>query len=37
LKALGGGGGHRIIVGTPEAIASDIETWFKAGAADGFT
>lgn len=36
LKALGGGVGHRIIVGTPESIADDIETWFKAGAADGF-
>jgi FMN-dependent oxidoreductase (nitrilotriacetate monooxygenase family) len=36
LKALGGGVGHRIIVGTPEFIADDIETWFKAGAADGF-
>lgn len=36
LKALGGGVGHRIIVGTPEAIADDIETWFRAGAADGF-
>jgi FMN-dependent oxidoreductase (nitrilotriacetate monooxygenase family) len=36
LKALGGGVGHRIIVGTPEIIADDIETWFRAGAADGF-
>ena len=36
LKALGGGVGHRIIVGTPEAIADDIEAWFRAGAADGF-
>lgn len=36
LKALGGGVGHRILVGTPEAIADDIETWFRAGAADGF-
>jgi FMN-dependent oxidoreductase (nitrilotriacetate monooxygenase family) len=36
LKALGGGVGHRIIVGTPEAVADDIEAWFKAGAADGF-
>jgi FMN-dependent oxidoreductase (nitrilotriacetate monooxygenase family) len=36
LKALGGGVGHRINVGTPESIADDIETWFKAGAADGF-
>ncbi len=36
LRALGGGVGHRIIVGTPEAIADDMEAWFKAGAADGF-
>ncbi len=36
LKALGGGVGHRILVGTPETIADDIETWFRAGAADGF-
>jgi FMN-dependent oxidoreductase (nitrilotriacetate monooxygenase family) len=36
LRALGGGVGHRIIVGTPEQIADDIEAWFKAGAADGF-
>jgi FMN-dependent oxidoreductase (nitrilotriacetate monooxygenase family) len=36
LRALGGGVGHRIIVGTPEQIADDIETWFQAGAADGF-
>ena len=28
--------GHRVIVGTPEQIADDIEAWFKAGAADGF-
>ncbi|MDQ7905121.1 LLM class flavin-dependent oxidoreductase [Phytohabitans sp. ZYX-F-186] len=36
LKRLSGGGGHRIVVGTPEQIADDIETWFRAGAADGF-
>jgi hypothetical protein len=36
LRALGGGVGHRIIVGAPEQIADDIEAWFKAGAADGF-
>lgn len=36
LKHLSGGGGHRIIVGTPEQIADDIEHWFRAGAADGF-
>jgi FMN-dependent oxidoreductase (nitrilotriacetate monooxygenase family) len=36
LRALGGGVGHRIIVGTPERIADDIEEWFHSGAADGF-
>jgi FMN-dependent oxidoreductase (nitrilotriacetate monooxygenase family) len=36
LRALGGGVGHRIIIGTPEQVADDIESWFKAGAADGF-
>ncbi|PPJ01286.1 LLM class flavin-dependent oxidoreductase [Nocardia nova] len=36
LKKLSGGGGHRIVVGTPERIADDIERWFRAGAADGF-
>ncbi|GIE88215.1 LLM class flavin-dependent oxidoreductase [Actinoplanes regularis] len=36
LKRLSGGGGHRIVAGTPEQIADDIETWFRAGAADGF-
>ncbi len=36
IRALNGGTGHRTIVGTPSAIADDIETWFAAGAADGF-
>ncbi|TXM65320.1 LLM class flavin-dependent oxidoreductase [Methylobacterium sp. WL12] len=36
LRALGGGVGHRIVAGTPEVIADDIEAWFRAGAADGF-
>ncbi|MEV8516027.1 LLM class flavin-dependent oxidoreductase [Dactylosporangium sp. NPDC051484] len=36
LKKLSGGGGHRIVTGTPEQIADDIERWFHAGAADGF-
>ncbi|MCJ2078477.1 LLM class flavin-dependent oxidoreductase [Methylobacterium sp. E-016] len=36
LRALGGGVGHRIVAGTPEAIADDIEAWFRAGAADAF-
>ena len=36
IRSLAGGGGHRVIVGTPEQIADDIEHWFNAGAADGF-
>ena len=36
IRALNGGTGHRTIVGTPEAIADDIEAWYLAGAADGF-
>ena len=36
LRKLGGGAGHRIVVGTAEQIADDIELWFRAGAADGF-
>ena len=31
-----GGYGARIIVGTPEQIADDIELWFRSRAADGF-
>lgn len=36
IRTLAGGGGHRVIVGTPEQIADDIEHWFKGEAADGF-
>lgn len=36
LRRIGGGIGHRLIVGTPQQIADDIEAWFRAGAADGF-
>jgi alkanesulfonate monooxygenase SsuD/methylene tetrahydromethanopterin reductase-like flavin-dependent oxidoreductase (luciferase family) len=36
LRRLGGSNGHRIVVGTPEQVADDLETWFRAGAADGF-
>jgi FMN-dependent oxidoreductase (nitrilotriacetate monooxygenase family) len=32
-----GGAGHRLLAGTPEQIADDLERWFRAGAADGFT
>lgn len=28
--------GHRPVIGTPEAIADDLEHWYRAGAADGF-
>jgi alkanesulfonate monooxygenase SsuD/methylene tetrahydromethanopterin reductase-like flavin-dependent oxidoreductase (luciferase family) len=36
IRALAGGTGHRVIVGTPEQIADDIEHWFDGEAADGF-
>ncbi|WP_310630568.1 LLM class flavin-dependent oxidoreductase [Paraburkholderia sp.] len=36
IRSLAGGGGHRVIVGTPEQIADDIERWFAGGAVDGF-
>jgi N-acetyl-S-(2-succino)cysteine monooxygenase len=28
--------GHRLILGTPEEIADDLEHWFRSGATDGF-
>jgi FMN-dependent oxidoreductase (nitrilotriacetate monooxygenase family) len=36
LRRLGGSNGHRIVAGTPEQVADDIELWFRSGAADGF-
>ncbi|GAA1997486.1 LLM class flavin-dependent oxidoreductase [Catenulispora subtropica] len=36
IARLGGGRGHRVVAGTPEQIADALETWFRAGAADGF-
>lgn len=30
-------GGQRVIIGTPEQVADDIENWVDTGAADGFT
>ncbi|WP_323120215.1 LLM class flavin-dependent oxidoreductase [Burkholderia alba] len=36
VRAMAGGTGHRVVVGTPEQIADDIARWFDAGAADGF-
>lgn len=32
-----GGAGHRLLVGSAEQVADDLEHWFRAGAADGFT
>lgn len=29
-------GGHRVVIGTPEQVADDLELWFDEGAADGF-
>lgn len=36
LRRLNGSTGHRIVTGTPEQIADDVELWFRTGAADGF-
>ncbi|WP_248962878.1 LLM class flavin-dependent oxidoreductase [Sphaerisporangium perillae] len=36
LGRLAGGRGHRVVTGTPEQIADEIQTWFENGAADGF-
>jgi alkanesulfonate monooxygenase SsuD/methylene tetrahydromethanopterin reductase-like flavin-dependent oxidoreductase (luciferase family) len=36
LRSLGGSTGHRLLAGTPEQIADDIERWFLSGVADGF-
>ncbi|GAA2411100.1 LLM class flavin-dependent oxidoreductase [Actinomadura vinacea] len=36
LRRLAGARGHRVVAGTPEQIADQIQTWFEAGAADGF-
>ncbi|MEV5646984.1 LLM class flavin-dependent oxidoreductase [Nocardia sp. NPDC052254] len=36
IGKLGGGRGHRSFAGTPEQIADELQSWFEAGAADGF-
>jgi FMN-dependent oxidoreductase (nitrilotriacetate monooxygenase family) len=36
LRRLAGARGHRVIAGTPERIADEIQEWFEHGAADGF-
>jgi len=35
-QRLAGARGHRVVVGTPEKIADEIELWFRNEAADGF-
>ncbi|MDQ7905125.1 NtaA/DmoA family FMN-dependent monooxygenase [Phytohabitans sp. ZYX-F-186] len=32
-----GGAGHRLLVGSAEQVADDLQAWFEAGTADGFT
>ncbi|GAA2434109.1 LLM class flavin-dependent oxidoreductase [Streptomyces macrosporus] len=36
LHRLAGARGHRVVVGTPEQIADQLQEWFVSGAADGF-
>ncbi|MFD0689291.1 LLM class flavin-dependent oxidoreductase [Actinomadura fibrosa] len=36
IARLGGGRGHRVVTGTPEQVADQMEEWFREGAADGF-
>ncbi|MDA0632658.1 LLM class flavin-dependent oxidoreductase [Nonomuraea sp. MCN248] len=36
IGRLAGNRGHRVVAGTPEQIADEIEEWFTKGAADGF-
>ncbi|MEV0599658.1 LLM class flavin-dependent oxidoreductase [Streptomyces sp. NPDC050315] len=36
LHRLAGARGHRVIAGTPEQVADQLQEWFEHGAADGF-
>lgn len=36
IQRIGLSIGHRSLVGTPDQVADDLQTWFEAGAADGF-
>ncbi|WP_295041990.1 LLM class flavin-dependent oxidoreductase [uncultured Paracoccus sp.] len=36
MHRLAGARGHWVVVGTPDQIADQIQTWFETGAADGF-
>jgi len=35
-RRIAGGRGHYSLIGTPEQIADELQTWFEQGAADGF-
>ncbi|MQY22245.1 LLM class oxidoreductase [Nocardia macrotermitis] len=37
IERSAGGSGHRLLVGAPDQVADDLQEWFEAGAADGFT
>lgn len=37
VQRSAGGSGHRLLVGSPAQVADDLEQWYRAGAADGFT
>jgi FMN-dependent oxidoreductase (nitrilotriacetate monooxygenase family) len=36
-RRFASGAGHRVVVGTAKSLADDMEEWFAAGGADGFT
>ncbi|MDX6743564.1 LLM class flavin-dependent oxidoreductase [Actinocorallia sp. A-T 12471] len=36
IARLAGGRGHRVVAGSPEQVADQIQEWFENGAADGF-
>ncbi|MFI6324125.1 LLM class flavin-dependent oxidoreductase [Nonomuraea sp. NPDC050556] len=36
IARLAGGRGHRVVAGTPEQIADQLQEWYENGAADGF-
>ncbi|MEE4076401.1 MULTISPECIES: LLM class flavin-dependent oxidoreductase [Pseudomonas] len=35
-RRIAGGRGHYSLIGTPEQVADELQTWFEQGAADGF-
>ena len=36
LHRLAGARGHRVVAGTPEYVADEMQRWYETGAADGF-